>query len=43
MEIFLVLVGVHKVREIVPQRADTVPLRTGVGVHSFLFCIRVLP
>ena len=44
MEMFLVLlVGLYKVRDGAPQLAGPVPLRTGTGVYSFLFCMCVLP
>ena len=35
MEMFLVLVDLHKVRDCMPQVAGTVPLRTGNEVHAF--------
>ena len=39
METFLVLVGLDKVRDGMPQLAGTVLLLTGTGVHAFVFCI----
>ena len=43
MEMFLVFVVLHKVKDDVPQLAGTVPLRTGTGIDAFLFWICVLP
>ena len=39
METFLVLVGLHKVRDDIPQLVGTVPLWTGTGVHASCFVL----
>ena len=43
MEMFLLLVGLHKVRDGMPQLVGTVPLRIGTGVDALLYCTCVLP
>ena len=40
---FLVFAVLHKVKDDVPQLTDTVPVRTGTGMHAFLSWICVLP
>lgn len=42
MEIFVVLMGLYKVTDVMPQLTGTVTLRTGTGVHAFLCWVYVL-
>ena len=43
MEMLLEIVGLHKVRDDMPQLVGTVPLRIGTRMYAFLFRSCVFP